>query len=165
MDFPSCHFPFRQPTGRWEENDEVGEIICRAFLFRHRSIFVTDRSLERKVGHTRTCFLFPQQRHYSALKCALPFFHLIVLYYILAYFYFFYVSFFFLWTIFTFGPSFLAWRGVRILLVIFFSFIVDADGCRESYQDPFLCIYFLDWPPWYTYYSTHFADGTRVTAM
>lgn len=59
MDFPRSRFPFRQPTGRWKEDEEVGKIID-IFPFAHRSIFVTDRSLERKeVGHARTCFFFP----------------------------------------------------------------------------------------------------------
>lgn len=66
MDFPRSHFPSRQPTGRWKEDEEVGEMIDN-FSFAHRSIFALDRSLGRKdVGHARTCFLFLPRCHFHA---------------------------------------------------------------------------------------------------
>ena len=64
------HFGNRRVGGK---KIERGGGNNRDFLIRHRSIFVTDRSLERKVRHTRKFFLFLQQRHYSAPKCAQPF--------------------------------------------------------------------------------------------
>lgn len=65
MGFPSCHFPFWQPTGRWEENDEVGR-NNRDFLFRHRSIFVNGSIARKKSGR------YKQHVSYSFNSVTIP---------------------------------------------------------------------------------------------
>ena len=126
MDFPRSHFPFRQPTGRWKEDEEVGKIID-ILSFAHRSIFVTDRSLERKeVGHARTCFSFLPRCHPTP---GCPAYFYIIVQYMLACF---------------FGrssPPALSscLEGFGFSLVSF-SFVADAGGCRGygNTLDPFL---------------------------
>lgn len=104
MDFPRSHFPFRQPTGRWKEDEEVGEMIDN-FSFAYRSIFALDRSLGRKdVGDARTCFLFLPRCHFHACLF-LHYTH--VVQFSLAYFFF--------WLIFPSGPLF-SLGGIRNLL-------------------------------------------------
>lgn len=56
MDFPRSHFPFRQPTGRWKEDEEVGEMIDN-FSFAHRSVFAI-AGKERR-GACKNMFLIP----------------------------------------------------------------------------------------------------------
>lgn len=106
--------------------EDVGKIIDM-LSFAHRSIFVTDRSLERKeVGHARTCFSFLPRCH-PTLGC--PAYFYIIVQYMLACF---------------FGRSSPPALSSRLkgfgFSLVSFSFVADAGGCRGygNTLDPFL---------------------------